>query len=449
MARPARAHDRLPGQRRGLEPARRSRRPCRPCAASSRPARSTSSTSTSRSPRCVCWDALCSTDAPLVGTFHCYSANAVTHGIADGARRAPADEPPAPCGSPSREAAAWTGRALLRRALPRHPQRRRRARRDPRRPPRAATAPLRIVFVGQAVERKGLPVLLRAFEALREHVPAELTLVGATPDEVEPLLLDARGVTALGTVDDADEGTRAARGRPALRAVAGRRELRHGADRGVRRRARRSSRRDIAGYRDVVRDGIDGVLVPRGDATALAEALRALALDRDRLRDAWPARRALHAPRFAWPRVAAEVAEAYEDAIARPPAGGRRPARRSRARPAARRRRPARPRAACRRSSPAAAAPRRRRGPQGRALGVVAAVPRPASPRLALQRIGIDRIGTRSSPPRPSWVLVALALMCASMVVRAVAWHAILQGRAAADPPARWPTRCRARSSAC
>ena len=40
-------------------------------------------------------------------------------------------------------------------------------------------APLRIAFVGQAVERKGLPILLRAFEALREHVPAELTIVGA------------------------------------------------------------------------------------------------------------------------------------------------------------------------------------------------------------------------------------------------------------------------------
>ena len=38
--------------------------------------------------------------------------------------------------------------------------------------------PLRIVFVGQAVERKGLPVLLRAFEALRAQVPAELTIVG-------------------------------------------------------------------------------------------------------------------------------------------------------------------------------------------------------------------------------------------------------------------------------
>jgi phosphatidyl-myo-inositol alpha-mannosyltransferase len=36
---------------------------------------------------------------------------------------------------------------------------------------------------------------------------------------------------------------------------------------------------DIAGYRDVVADGRDGLLVPRGDATRLAETLRDLALD--------------------------------------------------------------------------------------------------------------------------------------------------------------------------
>ena len=39
---------------------------------------------------------------------------------------------------------------------------------------------------------------------------------------------------------------------------------------------------DIAGYRDVVRDGVDGLLVPRGDATALAETLRDLALAPER-----------------------------------------------------------------------------------------------------------------------------------------------------------------------
>src|SRR5260370_6482355 len=62
---------------------------------------------------------------------------------------------------------------------------------------------LRILFIGQAVERKGLPVLLRAFEALRDHVPATLTLVGAGREEGAPPMLDDRGVWALGKVSEA------------------------------------------------------------------------------------------------------------------------------------------------------------------------------------------------------------------------------------------------------
>ena len=50
--------------------------------------------------------------------------------------------------------------------------------------------------------RKGLPVLLSAFEALREQVPATLTLVGAQPEEVAPLLLESHGVRALGRVSE-------------------------------------------------------------------------------------------------------------------------------------------------------------------------------------------------------------------------------------------------------
>ncbi len=70
---------------------------------------------------------------------------------------------------------------------------------------------LRILFIGQAVERKGLPVLLRAFEALREHVPATLTLVGAARNEVAHMMLDDRGVRALGKVSDAAQARRSSR----------------------------------------------------------------------------------------------------------------------------------------------------------------------------------------------------------------------------------------------
>src|SRR5437868_3311933 len=71
------------------------------------------------------------------------------------------------------EAAAWTGRRFYGgsyRIIPNGVDV------SPELPSLAARppgAPLRLAFVGQAVERKGLPVLLRAFEALRDHVDVE------------------------------------------------------------------------------------------------------------------------------------------------------------------------------------------------------------------------------------------------------------------------------------
>ena len=104
----------------------------------------------------------------------------------------------------------------------------------PRARTRAPGDPLEIVFVGQAVERKGLPILLRAFEALRAHVPARLTVVGASEPEVEPLLVDREGVTILGRVSDAEKHAALEARRRARRAVAGRRVVRDGPDRELR-----------------------------------------------------------------------------------------------------------------------------------------------------------------------------------------------------------------------
>jgi len=162
--------------------------------------------------------------------------------------------------------------------------------------------PLRILFIGQAVERKGLPVLLRAFEALREQVPAMLTLVGASSEEIAPLLLDDRGVRALGKVSEERKREELRRAQvlcaPSL----------HGESFGmVLTEAFAAATPVVAsripGYRDVVRDGDDGLLVTPGDALALAQALRSLALDERRgARMAANARE--RAERFAWPRVA-------------------------------------------------------------------------------------------------------------------------------------------------
>ncbi len=192
------------------------------------------------------WDSLRSSgELPLVGTFHTYSENALTNGIAA-----------VPLGGRLRmnrlhhriavsQAAAWTAQALLRRPLHDHPERRApsRARCAVPAPRQAESGPLRILFIGQAVERKGLPVLLRAFEALRDQVPATLTLVGAGAGEIDHMMLDGRGVHALGKVSEERKLAELGAGGRRLRAVAGRRELRHGPHRGLRgRRPRRRLR---------------------------------------------------------------------------------------------------------------------------------------------------------------------------------------------------------------
>jgi phosphatidylinositol alpha-mannosyltransferase len=225
------------------------------------------------------WDALFSAGSlPLVGTFHTYSENLLTNGFAAG-----------PLGGRRRmnrlhariavsDAAAWTARRFYGgryrivpngvhlRPLPAPAG------------PRRGGDPLRILFIGQAVQRKGLPTLLRAFEALREEIPATLTLAGAGPQEVAHMMLDGRGVEALGKVSDERKLAELAAAdvlcAPSL----------HGESFGMVlteafAAATPVVASDIPGYRDVVRDGLDGLLVPAGDALALAESLRRLALD--------------------------------------------------------------------------------------------------------------------------------------------------------------------------
>src|SRR4051794_11500000 len=226
----------------------------------------------------VGWDVLSSADAPLVGTFHCYSESVPPHKVAAllGARRKLNHLSVRIAVS---EAAAWTGRRFYGgryRVIPNGVALPEGGVPAPRRRPPGE--PLRIAFVGQAVERKGLPVLLRAFEALRGQIPAELTVIGVTQEELAPLLVEVEGVTALGRVDDSvkEAALRAADVlcAPSLGGESFGMVLTEAFAAGTPVIAS-----DIAGYRDVVTDGVDGLLVPRGDATALAESLRDLALD--------------------------------------------------------------------------------------------------------------------------------------------------------------------------
>ena len=71
---------------------------------------------------------------------------------------------------------------------------------------------------------------------------------------------------------------------------------------------------DIGGYRDVVRDGADGLLVPPRDPEALAAALAGL-LDNPARLAAMGRAAAVAARRYAWGTVAGEVAEVYRAAL--------------------------------------------------------------------------------------------------------------------------------------
>jgi len=331
------------------------------------------------------------------------------------------------------EAAAWTARRFYGgryRIVPNgvHVP----ARVEGERTPRPAGEELRILFIGQAVERKGLPVLLRAFEALRDHVPATLTLVGAGAEEVAHMMLDDRGVQVLGKISEDRKLAELERAdvlcAPSL----------HGESFGMIlteafAAATPVLASDIPGYRDVVRDGIDGELVPAGDALALAESLRLIALDRPRReRMALAARE--RAERFAWPHVAAEVTDCYEQAISLGETT-RRAQRSASARAALRYGfAPADllPRVPAQRlpsllspAQPLVGRPRRVRALR-RAVLAATSLAGAALGALALQRVGVTRVAASLLASKPGLLIAGLALMCAAMFTRGIAWHAIL-----------------------
>jgi phosphatidylinositol alpha-mannosyltransferase len=295
---------------------------------------------------------------------------------------------------------------------------------------------LRIAFVGQSVERKGLPLLLRAFEALREHIDTELTVIGPTHEELAPMLIDPRGVRALGKVDD-DRKQAELRAAdvlcaPSLGGESFGMVLTEAFAAGTTVVAS-----DIAGYRDVVTDDVDGVLVPPADAQALAEALRDLHDEPERRR-ALAVQAAVTVERFAWDRVAEQVMEAYTDAIAsrQPKPGRQHLAVRLGLEPADLKPRVPAMRLPSLEYERAATAGRRRSALVLIRRGAMAAISLAGLflGYLALQKIGIGNITNALINSSPTYVLLGLAVMCSAMVARAFSWHAILE---AALPRAR------------
>ena len=374
----------------------------------------------------VGWNATLASRTPVVGTFHTYSTKPVPNYIANavGARRVFNRLSARIAVS---EAAACTGRrwyggdySIIPNGV------------DVEAAPQTPVAPaeeLRLLFVGRPEERKGLPILLTAFSALVEHVPCRLSVIGADREDVLRYISDPE---LMGSID--------LHGR-----VSGERlwEELHRADVLCAPSLSGESfgmvlteafaagtpvvASGIAGYSDVVTDGVDGLLVPPGDPQRLAEELQRVYHEPERLRAMGEAARR-SAQRYAWPRVADQVTEVYERAIEapKPETTGERAAHWAGLRPAdGRPRRPAQ-RLPSLDPAPVQAGHRGRVLARRVGLGIAAALGIGLTV-LAAQKIGVDKVVESIVRSNFTLVLVALALMAVSLFFRAASWYWIAQ----------------------
>ncbi|HEY5051844.1 MAG TPA: glycosyltransferase, partial [Solirubrobacterales bacterium] len=374
----------------------------------------------------VGWNAVLGSKAPVVATFHAYSTKAIPNHIATafGARRMFNRLSARIAVS---EAAAWTGRRWFGgnyEIVPNGvdidaaPAR-----------PKPDGEELRVLFVGRPEERKGLPVLLTAFGALVEHVPCRLTVIGAERDDVARYLTDPDLISSI-DVAGRVSGERLWQSlheadvlcAPSLSGESFGMVLTEAFAAGTPVVAS-----EIAGYSDVVSDGVDGVLVPPADPQRLAEELQRIYHEPQRLRAMGEAARH-SAQRYAWPRVADRVTEVYEKAIAvpRPSNVGERAVRWAGLKPADGEPRRPPQRLPSLDPAPARAGSTRRRNAKRIGLGVAGALGIGLTA-LAAEKIGVDKVVASIVRSDISWVLVGCALMAISLFFRAASWYWIVR----------------------
>ena len=171
-----------------------------------------------------------------------------------------------------------------------------------------------VVFIGRNDPRKGLEILLRAWQEVHRSTGARLRLIGTEPQAVRLLLarkrLSEEGVDLLGVVVGepltAELTAAKALAAPSLGGESFGMVLARAFG-----CATPVVASDIPGYRKVMSPSV-GVTVPPGDAPALAQALIALLRDEPRRRAMGEAARQRAVERYAWAGIATRMLRIYE-----------------------------------------------------------------------------------------------------------------------------------------
>ncbi len=155
--------------------------------------------------------------------------------------------------------------------------------------PEPAT-PVTIAYVGRLLGDKGLTTLVEAFDIMVSHGCAARLVIAGEPDPPNPTSISVdevdswkhrKGISVLGHVSNVEDVWKAAH----IAVLPSRREgmplsLLEAAACG-----RPLVATDVPGCRELVRHGVNGLLVPPDNAQALAEALELLVKDAERRQD--------------------------------------------------------------------------------------------------------------------------------------------------------------------
>lgn len=180
----------------------------------------------------------------------------------------------------------------------------------------------KLLFIGRLDQRKGFPTAVAAFAQLAADRPdVRLIVVGDGPDRgaIDRLSPDARSrVTMVGSLPNVDLPPYPAACDVLLAPSNGGESfgviLVEGMAAGLPVVAS-----NIPGYDEVVSDGVEGLLVPPGDARSLATATARI-LDDRALRAKLAAGASARAARCDWPGVVARIQDIYARAVSQGPA---------------------------------------------------------------------------------------------------------------------------------